>query len=634
MAKRRHTATSALSALIESIAGLARTNDPLNPVERLGLGLVQTHTSPGKAKRAHDGHRAVTELGTLLWHAMNGPDTTPELATKLPPANDHPITALSICRARAGEYARREPVDRALALPGRHVWLVEIERAKRNTPDAIALWSSRDDAGDPRIRCAAIWIHGAGASPAKPLVIGASWREDEADAAACVITSSQSDAEDATRRAERGGVLRHVGVKAATNALAQLLAPAALAWHDAHHGRAPASGHIRSTAPYVRTTPGAPRATAPAWLTRQPGACAARLVAEAAREGWRIGGGNPIARWRHTWAGCAEAGALGWDTLGMENVPVAPAAWTTLADRLERAPAHHTTTSHPTLRAAGAVVRRLLAQTGRNHLARPSDETPLHALQIPSTLWRALGDAGPPPNEFGTLDLCKRTWLVEIERPGESEPELIVLSAENTEELTLAGFLSPTPRNEDCLALVSWRQKPDGRITDLGAATLQCPVHVNDPAQTEANAELLRSARTLADPERGVVARAKNAIALHLQNTPETAPLGPYRPSEGRGGEDRPPGQRTAGDDVESLFALERAPEPERQEETPAQRRPGRQRSRGPLTARQEVCTHWKQQAMGPNRSQRRTILILPYKRGPKPREDQVPITRLSEQRG
>ena len=45
----------------------------------------------------------------------------------------------------------------------------------------------------------------------------------------------------------------------------------------------------------------------------------------------------------------------------------------------------------------------------------------------------------------------------------------------------------------------------------------------------------------------------------------------------------------------------------------------------------QTVGAHWKRQAHGPRRSQRRWIVIAPYERGPKPEPDQIVMTPLAE---
>ena len=81
------------------------------------------------------------------------------------------------------------------------------------------------------------------------------------------------------------------------------------------------------------------------------------------------------------------------------------------------------------------------------------------------------------------------------------------------------------------------------------------------------------------------------------------------------------------------LFALKRAPEPERGEDHATGQSGHRQGGGGPLLARQEVRPHWERQAYGPRHSRRRWIVIERYERGPAPEDDQIVVTRLAERR-
>ena len=78
----------------------------------------------------HEGQRNVAELGTILWHAMEGQRDAPELEAWMAPPHADPIVALAPSRRRLAEYAVPEAIDRSCAFPGARVWLIEIERAK------------------------------------------------------------------------------------------------------------------------------------------------------------------------------------------------------------------------------------------------------------------------------------------------------------------------------------------------------------------------------------------------------------------------------------------------------------------------------------------------------------------------
>ena len=115
-----------------------------------------------------------------------------------------------------------------------------------------------------------------------------------------------------------------------------------------------------------------------------------------------------------------------------------------------------------------------------------------------------------------------------------------------------------------------------------------------------------------------------------LASDGEARPLAPYRAST--------PGERTPSEklsaeqkSITALFALKRAPEPERGEDQATGRR-GHGRGGGKaLLSRQEVEPHWKRQAYGAKLSRRRWIVIDRYERGPTPEDDQIVVTRLPE---
>ena len=180
---------------------------------RLPRGAQGAHpieASPLPVERMqHDGQRSVAELGAILWHAMGGADDAPELAPWMIPPHADPIVALSLSRKRVAEYGQREAIDRSCAFPGDRVWLIEIERAKGDTPAGIAVWRSHGANGEWRTRCACVWTHGQIGSATHPLVIGAQWdvHGNNAVAGACVIGPSWDDATRAAGGASRDATL-------------------------------------------------------------------------------------------------------------------------------------------------------------------------------------------------------------------------------------------------------------------------------------------------------------------------------------------------------------------------------------------------------------------------------------------
>ena len=285
--------------------------------------------------------------------------------------------------------------------------------------------------------------------------------------------------------------------------------------------------------------------------------------------------------------------------------------------------------AHPALAATSALVRKMLEQTGRNHVACASDPRTLCALEIPSRLWRALGEAGPCPQPAHGLNLSERWWLVEVEAPGDDEPNAIALWEADGAEVALAAFLGVDDGSGgSCLTVVTWRTTADGERSGAGLAALRCPVHADDPHNAESRAARKHVIETLAAPQTGPIARAKTAIAVHLASDGRAAPLASYRPSTAGArarGEELPAGQRS----IIALFALERAPEPEPADE----RATGQGHPRGDggrLHTRHHVRAHWKRQAFGPQLARRRWIVVEGYARGPAAEEDQIVITRLA----
>ena len=670
MSKRARDTAGAFDALVRAIVGLgavptwARMPPPTVPgslARALGQGVLHGRL-PRSGQRAglfeatplpvqamqHEGQRSIAELGAILWHAMDGPRAAPELEPWMAPPHTDPVVALALSRRRLAEYADAEAIDRSCAFPGDRVWLVEIERPKGDVPGAIAVWRSPGPGpdGDWRTRCACVWTHGRIGTVTHPLVIGTLWDAGggNAVAAACVIGPSWDDATRPTAGGESAAVLARRRNAIGKQMMTRIVIPAALAWLDRHGGAARPAGRFgagdarppsdrarRGHSPRTLVpVPAVARTPPPPWLGAAPERAVEAIVLRAAGEGWRVGASCPVRAWRDGWAGYAEMGAVAWHAIADPKAQADADTWLAMerALREDDLEAH---SAHPALAATSALVRKILEQTGRSHIARAPDERTLCALETPARLWRALREAGPCPEPATPPDLTDRWWLVEIEHPADDEPNAIALWEEDGAEVALAAFLdvdeaSRTP----FVTIVSWRTRRDGERSQAGVAVLKYPVHIDDPASSESQASTRHVIDTLAAPDAGSVARAKTAISLHLANGGQTAPLGPYRESTAATGSPGEAALERHGS-FTALFALKHAPEPKRGENRTTAKAGHRAGGRGPRLARHEVGAHWKRQAYGPGHSRRRWIVIEPYERGPAPEDDQIVVTRLAE---
>ena len=594
----------------------------------------------------HEGQRSVAELGAILWHAMGGERDAPELAPWMTAPHADAIVALSLSRGHITEYAAREAVDRTCAFPGDRVWLVEIERAKGDTPAGIAVWRSRGSNGEWRTRCACVWTHGRIGSTTHPLVIGAQWaiEGNGASAGACVLGASWDHATRAATDASRNAVLARRQNAIGKQMIARIVVPAALAWLDAHGGNARPAGHVgearaREAAGHapchppsriVAPVPGAARTPPPGWLSADVERAVEAIVIGAAREGYRIGASCPVEAWRRGWAGYAEMGAVAWHAIGNLRAQIDADTWCAM-ERALGAGGLEARSAHPALAATSALVRRMLEQTGRSHVARATDERTLCALEIPRRLWRALDEAGPRPEGLAAPQLSERWWIVEVEAPADDEPNAIALWEANGAEVALAGFLCPGERGgAPFVTVVTWRTSAEGERSSAGLAALRTPVHADDPDNPESRAGLDQIIETLAAPHTGPIARAKTAIALHLANNAQAPALRSYRPSAGSARARADDAGARPARSITALFAIERAPEPE-SAEAHAKGSGHSRAGGGQLKERQRVRAHFKRQAFGPRLSRRRLIVIEGYRRGPAPEEDQIVVTRLAE---
>ena len=177
--------------------------------------------------------------------------------------------------------------------------------------------------------------------------------------------------------------------------------------------------------------------------------------------------------------------------------------------------------------------------------------------------------------------------------------------------------------------VVTWRTTSEGERSEVGVAVLTGLIKADDPESPESRTGTRQVIDVLAAPDSGAIARAKTAIAMHLENDGRATPLASYRASTGSTSTQRqevPRGRRS----ITALFAIERAPEPEPPEERPTGEG-HRGTGNGRLRERHHVRAHWKRQAYGPKHSKRRWKVIEGYTRGPEPEEDQIAMTRLAE---
>ena len=373
MSKRDRSTAGAFDAFAQAIVGLGAVASwaalppataPASLARALGQGVLHGRLpqSANGARGAgasplpveqmqHEGQRSVAELGAILWHAMEGARAAPELAPWMTAPHADPIVALSLSRGHITEYASRHAVDRTCTFPGPRVWLIEIERAKGDTPAGIAVWRSRGANGEWRTRCACVWTHGRIGSATYPLVIGAQWdvHGDNAAAGACVIGPSWDDATRAAGGASRDTTLERRQNAIGKQMIAPLVVPAALAWLDANAGNARPAGHVdeggaqeaaehapcHAAARIVVPVPGAARTPAPAWLTAEPERAVEAIVIGAAREGYRIGASCPIEGWRRGWAGYAEMGAVAWHAIADLKAQIDAETWRAMERALE-----------------------------------------------------------------------------------------------------------------------------------------------------------------------------------------------------------------------------------------------------------------------------------------------------------
>ena len=434
MSKRDRSTSGAFDTVVHAIVGLGAVASwaalppataPASLARALGQGVLHGRLPQGgnDARAAgasplpveqmkHEGQRSVAELGAILWHAMGGAHNAPELEPWMTPPHADAIVALSLSRRRFAEYAGAEAIDRNCAFPGHGVWLIEIERAKGDVPAGIAVWRSRGTDREWMTRCACVWTHGQIGSATHPLVIGAQWdvHGNNAAAGACVIGPSWDDATRAAGGASRDATLERRRNAIGKQMIAPIVVPAVLAWLDHHEGVARPAGHFsaahsptpqradhsRHCARIVQPVPAASRTPPPGWVTADAERAVEAIVIGAAREGFRIGASCPVPAWRTDWAGYAEMGAVAWHAIADPKAQIDAETWRAM-ERALGEDSLEGRSAHPALAATSALVRKMLTQTGRSHVARATGRP--HALRTgnpPAPVARARrGGAAP-----------------------------------------------------------------------------------------------------------------------------------------------------------------------------------------------------------------------------------------------
>ena len=448
-------------------------------------------------------------------------------------------------------------------------------------PNAVAVWRSPGDDGGWETRCACIWTKERRGEAPKVLLIGPRWGSDGAggQGSACLVGPADGPGSPEVERRRAQIYRRREAIGPET--LATIAAPAALAWLDAHDGRLQAARTIGRGGPreerIVRPVPAPARQTPPSWLIARPERDVETLVLRAAGEGWRVGGSCPVRAWRDSWAERAELGAIAWQVLHDPNTALDQDAFRALERNAERGTLE-AQRRYPALSAVSALVRKMLVQTGRAHVAPAPDERTLCAIEIPARLWQTLTAAGPCPEAPPALDLRDRWWLVEIERPGGEELNAGAVWEEAGSRRALAVFVgTPGPSDEAALSVVTWRTTPNIAHVDAGVANLDYPVRVDDPDKRGSAPGMDTVIEALTSPGTGTIARIETAMALHEAQGGRPAPLGPHRASL-HAGHQRTGAAGRGRTGRGRLFALERAPEPERA--------PGAGRGNGRASAR------------------------------------------------
>ena len=400
--------------------------------------------------------------------------------------------------------------------------------------------------------------------------------------------------------------------------MARIAVPAALAWRDdrvgapaLRDGSAPRSARVLGHRPrIVHPVRAAGRGPAPAWFGAAPERAAEAIVLRAAGEGWRVGASCPVPEWRDGWAGYAEMGAVAWAAIDDPDRRIDSETWIAMEATLrEGALAAHG--AHPGLEAMSALVRKMLEQTDRNHVACAPDDRTLCAAGDPcptvararrgGTLSGAAGATGTDRSVVARRDRAPGRRRAERDRvlgrgrgvqrarrlprrrgrQGGVVPHGGHLARRGRRRAHASGCRrARIPR---CASTI--RKAPRARRRGGGRHRHALRArHRPDRTRADRDRAAPRT-RWSAGPARGPTARAPGRQARRGTAPPRRNVRSPR--SSRSSARPSPSGAKSAGRARACVGAAEG----------------------GPLLARQEVGPHWKRQAYGPRYSRRKWIV-------------------------
>ena len=230
-------------------------------------------------------------------------------------------------------------------------------------------------------------------------------------------------------------------------------------------------------------------------------------------------------------------------------------------------------------------------------------------------------------------DLSERWWLIEVEAASRRRAERHRAMGEQRRSGHACSV--PLPRRAGRSAVhhgCDVQPAPTGSVAHKDSQRCARPSTPTNPDNPRAAQDCSTSSRRSPRRTQAPFARAKTAIAVHLESDGRAAPLAQYRPSAG-GATARGERLHRGNGAATALFAIERAPEPERAESHGAGGGQGLGEARHSRSASAYARTG----------SARRSVLGSPddgesssraYQRGPVPEDDQIVLTRLAERHG
>ena len=381
----------------------------------------------------HEGQRSVAELGAILWHALGGALDAPEFEPQIAPPHTDPVVALAhlppaprrVRRARSDRPQHRVPgtarvAHRNRARQGRHARRrrgVAKPRDRRRMAHALRVYlDTRADRVDDPPACDRRAVGGRrqqrtrGGVRARGLVGAGDTRGRRRSEERRDRTAPERD-----RQADDGADRDPGGARVARRTRRSRPPCGTVRCRTTGKGRTPrAHRATRCAHPRARRRR---RGSAP-----HPSVRVEAIVLRTAGEGWRVGAACPVREWSDGWAGYAELGAVAWAAIDDLDRRTDSNTWSAMEqafreDRLAHASAH------PALEATSALVRKMLEQTGRNHVAHAPDERTLCALEVPARLWRALAEAGPCPQAAGATGIHRSVVARGDRAPGRRRAE-------------------------------------------------------------------------------------------------------------------------------------------------------------------------------------------------------------------